>query len=243
MRTTFRAAVLVFALALIPVRAAEPTDARAIIDKAIQASGGAAKLAKFNSQTWDEKGVYYGMGKGLPYTGKYAVQWPDKFRMDITGVFTMVVAGDKGWMKSEKGTVEMTKDQLARERQNLYGGYVASLLPLKGKEYTLTLLPETKVDDKPAFSVKVTHAGRQVVTLYFDKATGLLAKYDQIVRPEDPKGKDVKQETTLSDYQDIDGCKLATKIVVRRDGKPYVEATTSNVKPAEKLDAKLFAKP
>ena len=86
----------------------DPADARAIIDKAINALGGKDKLAQLKAQTWSESGTYYGQGKGLPYTGKYALQFPNQFRMEIEGVFTMVVNGDQGWLKSEKGTEEMT---------------------------------------------------------------------------------------------------------------------------------------
>ena len=202
----------------------DQADARAVIAKAIQAAGGEAKLAKFKNETWNEKGTYYGMGKGLPYSGKYAVQWPDRFRMEIVGFYTMVVAGDKGWTKSEKGTVEMSKEQLAREKQNLYGGHVATLLPLKEKAFTLTLLPEIKIDGKPAVGVKVVRKGHQDVFLYFDKATGLLAKTEQMIAPEEnPKVKEMKQETFLTDYQEFDGCKFPTKIVAKRDGKIHVE--------------------
>lgn len=233
--------VLGFILSL--AHADDQADARAIVDMAIKAAGGEAKLAKFKIETWNEKGTYYGMGKPLPYTGKYAVQWPDRFRMDITGVFTMVVAGDKGWTKDEKGTVEMGKELFAHEKENLYGGHVATLLPLKNKAFTLTPVPETKVEGKAAVGVKVTHKGRRDVFLFFDKATGLLAKTEQMVLPPGPKAKEVKQETFLSDYQEFDGCKRPTKIVSKRDGKLYVEAVLTDIKAPEKLDEKLFGKP
>jgi hypothetical protein len=157
----------------------------------------------------------------------------------------MVVAGDKGWIKAEKETTEMTKEQLAGEKQNLYGGWVGSLLPLNDKAFTFTLLPEIKIDDKPTVGVKVSQKGRPDVSLYFDKATSLLAKIEQTVVSMDPKDKDkeVKQETFLSDYKDVDGYKTATKVVVKRGGKLFVEATISDLKPVEKFDEKVFARP
>src|ERR1700678_4090811 len=96
-------ALLTLGLAVSASGADDAASARAIIDKAIQAGGGEEKLAQFKSQTFRETGTYYGMGKGQPYTGVYALQCPGHFRMEIEGVFTMIVAGDKGWIKSAKG--------------------------------------------------------------------------------------------------------------------------------------------
>lgn len=262
-------AVLVFGLGLSIVHGDDAADARAIIDKAIKAGGGADALAKFKSQTFREKGTYYGLGDGRPYTGIYSVRWPDYFRMKIevvmkaedkakedrVDVLTMVVAGDKGWVKTEvkteKAVQAMTDAEVAREKNNLHGGYVATLLPLNDKGYTLSTLPEAKVDGKTVVGVKVVVKDRPDVTLWFDKTTGLLAKAEQMVQTEEapkdkdekPKEKQVKQETTFDDYKDFSGYKIATKVVAKRDGKLFVETTLSDVKPVEKFDEKVFAKP
>src|SRR5437660_633980 len=112
-------------------RADDSADARAIIDKAIKASGGEEKLAKYKAETFKEKGTYYGMGNGQPYQGTYQVQLPDQFKMEIAGVFILVVDGDKGWMKANGNTMDLTKEQLAEHKNSNYSSWVASLLPLK----------------------------------------------------------------------------------------------------------------
>ena len=77
--------------------------ARAVVNKAIKAAGGEKALTKHQAATWTEKGTYYGMGDGLPFTGKYAMQLPDKFRMEVEGVFTLVINGKKGWIHAKGG--------------------------------------------------------------------------------------------------------------------------------------------
>ena len=114
-------------------RAEKKDDARAIIAKAIDAVGGDAKLEKLNAVTFKEKGVYYGMGEGLPYMGKYAVQHPGQFRMEIEGFFTIVLDGDKGWTKAGEETKEMDKKALAVQQHNHRAGWIASLKPLNDK--------------------------------------------------------------------------------------------------------------
>jgi hypothetical protein len=226
-----------------PAPAEQPAEARAIIDKAIAAVGGKDKLARAKHMTWNEKGTYYGMGDGLPYTGHYAMQWPNQFRMEIEGVFTMVVNGDQGWLKSDKGTIEMPKEMLASQKEDLYGGWVASLLPLENKAFTLAALPETKIADHAAVGVKVSHKDRSDVELYFDKEKGLLVKSTFTTHDPEKKNKEVKQEVLFSEYKEFDGIKLPTKLVIKRDGKLFVEAASSDFKMPEKVDEKLFAKP
>src|SRR5262249_29297540 len=94
------AAVLALAFAA-TTKADDADQARAIIDKAIKAVGGEEKIAKFKTQTWKNKGTYYGMGDGVPYTAIYAVSWPDKSRFEVEGGFIIsVLDGDKGWMQA-----------------------------------------------------------------------------------------------------------------------------------------------
>src|SRR4051794_12513866 len=109
------------------VQSGEEKDARAIVDKGIQAMGGEAKLTKLQSATFKEKGTYYGMGQGLPFTANYALQFPDKFRMEIEGFFTIVLNGDKGWTKSMDETKEMSKEQLDHQQHDQRAGWINSL--------------------------------------------------------------------------------------------------------------------
>jgi hypothetical protein len=104
-------------------------------------------------------------------------------------------------------------------------------------------LPEAKVGDRAAVGVKVSSAGHRDVDLYFDKMSGLLVKSETRVKAEEMDGKEVSQETVFTEFKEIDGAKVATKFVIKRDGKPYVEAELTDLKPAAKLDDKLFAKP
>lgn len=224
-------------------RADEQADAMKIIDKAIQASGGAELLAKNKAQTWKEKGTYYGMGNGLPYTGTVAVDLPGKMRMDVEGVFTIVLNGDEGWIKSGGMTKPMTKDQLAEEKEELHAGWETTLLPLKSKEYQLSVLGDSKVDNQAVVGVKVTSKGHRDVKLYFDKKTGLLAKGEWTVKADEQGGKEVNQESLYQNYKDISGLKIPTKIVIKRDGKLFVESDVSDFKSSAKLDPKEFAKP
>jgi len=245
MRTSLGVALagLVALAAVHPARADDPKQARAVIDKAIRASGGAEKLAKYQGMTWKEKGTYYGMGDGLPYTATYTVQWPDKMRTEIEGVFTVILNGDKGWVDMGGESKEMTKDQLAEEKEERYARWVATLRPLTQKGFTLTPLGDSKVEGEAAVGVKVSHKGHRDVELFFSKKTGLLIKSAHRAKDVTQGGKEVHQEVFYSDHKDVRGLQIPMKIVVKRDGKQFVEGEESDVKPVEKVDDKQFDKP
>ena len=224
------------------IRSGEEGDGRALVDKAIKAAGGADKLAKHQSGTFKGKGTYYGMGDGLPYAGSYAFQWPDKFRMEIEGVFTIVLNGDKGWIKEGDQTKDMTKEQLALQLVDQKAGWMTTLLPLQNKAFQIKAIGEAKVGQHEALVVKVTRKDYPEVKLYFDKKTGLLVKSTFQTKSPEQKFKEVTQDIYYYQYRDVDGAKLPTKVVINRDGRLFVEEEVSDYK-AGKVDPKLFAKP
>jgi hypothetical protein len=222
---------------------ADEGKARAIIDKAIKTMGGAKKPGKNKAATWSEEGTYYGMGRGLPYKGKYASQGPDQFRMEIEGVFTIVLNGDKGWTKMGGETKAMTKEQLAQQKVEHRAGWMATILPLQDKAFMLEALEETTVDKKPALGIKVTRKGYPEVKLFFDKKTGLLVKAEYKTKAPEQKFKEVDQEVYYHDYKAVQGAQVPHKIVMKREGKLFVEAKIDDWKAVQKLDDKEFAKP
>jgi hypothetical protein len=224
------------------LRSGEEGDGRALVDKSIKAAGGGDKLAKHTSGSFKGKGTYYGMGDGLPYAGNYAFQWPDKFRMEIEGVFTIVLNGDKGWIKEGGETKDMTKEQLAQQIMDQKAGWVTTLLPLADKAFKIKAIGEAKVGKDEALGVKVTRKDYPDVTLYFDKKSGLLVKSTFLTKSPEQKFKEVTQDNYYQKYRDIDGVKLPGKMVIKRDGKVFVEEEVSDYK-AGKVDAKVFGRP
>jgi hypothetical protein len=216
---------------------------RAIVAKAVKAAGGQANIAKFQSGTWKEKGTYYGMGDGLPYTGVYAMQAPEKFRMEIKGVFVKILNGKKGWTIAGGKAQEMKKAEVESEQVNQRAGFVASLVPLKDKAFQIKATGSAKVKGKEASGVEVSRKDYPTVKLYFDKKTSLLAMSAYKVKDAEQNFKEVLMEVYFDDYRDLDGAKVAHKFVLNRDGKKFVEAEMMEIKGTKKLDAKLFAPP
>ena len=233
-----------------PARADDQADAQKIIAKAIAAQGGSEPLAKHPASSVKMKGKWYGMGDGIDYTGSLDAQAPDRFhfefKMTIMGqAFTIVEAakGEKGWI-SFNGTVQdLSKEQLAEIREGLHVHEVARLVPLKGKDYKVSTLGESKVDNRPAVGVHVECKDRRDVNLFFDKETGLLVKTE--TRAKDPiiGDQEFTAETYYRDYKKVGNLMVAQKTELHRDSKLYVESETVEFTPSEKLDDALFTKP
>jgi hypothetical protein len=231
------------------VRADDQAELKALVDKAIKVTGGEEKLAKYKAATWKAKGTFHGMGMAIPFTGDWAVQWPDQFRVAIVieidnmkFTFATVLSGDKGWRKLQDDVQELDKEQLADQKEERHAAYLTTLLPLKSKDVTLSSLGESKVNDKPALGIKVAQKGYRDVNLFFDKASHLLVKTESRVK-DDMTGQEVNQEAFYSDYKEAEGIKHPTKVVLKREGKVFVEAESSEYKVMEKLDRKVFDKP
>ncbi len=234
---------IVLVLACVNLVRAGEDDARGIVNKAIEAIGGEAKLAKHNAVTFKEKGTYYGMGEGFPFIGIYAVQWPSQFRMEIEGVFTIVLDGDKGWVMSGGDTKEMSKEQITTQLNDHRAAWMSTLLPLKDKAFTLKTLKDAKVGKHETRVVEAKRKDFPMMKFYFDKASNLLVKMEHKTKAAEMEFKEVTADTVFSDYRVVDGVKVAHKMVMHRDGKLFVEAEVTEMNAAGKLDAKMFAMP
>jgi hypothetical protein len=231
------------------VRADGPAEAKAVIEKAIKAAGGEEKLGKYRAGTWKAKGKINLAGTEIEWTGDFSAQLPKQMKSAIEAefngmkiTFVRITNGDKGWLVQFGNPDEMNAEQLDDAKEENYANWVTSLLPLRDPAFSLSALGESKVGDRPAVGVKVSHKDHRDVSLFFDKENGLLVKSQRRFK-DLMSGMEVDQETIYSDYKDADGIKRFTKMSSKRDGKDFLEAQITDFKPAEKLDDGVFGKP
>jgi RNA polymerase sigma factor (sigma-70 family) len=225
-------------------------EARAIIARAMEAQGGETNLAR--QKIVRQKGTYRRFidateGKAL-VSWEQITQQPDRLKNvqkgEIDGrkvSMTVVLKGDRGWASMDGQVEEMDEKAIAGLKEELYADAVSSLLPLRGKDYRLSVLAETKVGGRPAVGVKVAAKGHPDVDLYFDKESGLLVKRER--RVDDGAGGQVTQEEFFSDYKETDRVKLPRKLVTYADGKKIAEASITEVQILDKVEDKEFDRP
>ncbi len=229
--------------------AAAQNDAKAIIEKAVKAMGGAEKLSKTKAQEIKSKGTLEVQGLSLEFTEESTVQHPSKVKeamhlsvmgqqIDVTTVFN----GKEGWISARGETKALEGPALEAVRDGLDTGLLTRMAFMGSKDYDLTALGESKVNDRPVLGVKISRKGHKDVNLYFDKGTGLLSKLEHQVK--DPMGgQEASEERIVLEYQDVDGMKVAKKLSILRDGKKFMDIEITDVKFPEKVDDSVFEKP
>lgn len=232
-------------------------EVREIIDKAIEAHGGADKLGQFKavSAKWVgkhkvENVFYWDAVRAVTY------EMPDKIRLDYevsnpNGTkfsFSRVVSGKQGWQGSTRGTRDLSEAQVAQIADELYAHWLASVVPLKLKDKGFEFSPagSVVVDGKDAVGIGVSCKGRPDVNLYFDKQTGLVIKSER--RAKDPgTNEEYTAESIYRDHKPFQGVMWPTSRIDRRDGKDLEEDSgrfeLSDYQAHAKLEENALAKP
>ncbi len=226
-------------------------EPKVILDKAIKAHGGEEFLTKNKAANLKTKGKIDLPGVGeTEFTQETSYMIPDKFKdtleMKIMGqnvsLFTLV-NGDKVTVEVNGKEVEGGGDKVKEQMKGM--GHVMEigrLAPLKNKKYELSIIGEDKVEGKKVIGIRVSAKDQKDVSLYFDKETGLLAKLEHRTADQ-TTGKEITEERIVMEYKkNKDGVPLPKKLVIKHDGKQFLEAEVTEMTMLEKIDESEFKK-
>jgi photosynthetic reaction center cytochrome c subunit len=215
--------------------------AEQIIDKYLQAIGGAQRAASITSFT--AKGTSSGYG---PESEKRPVEIYSKTPNQRTtivhtlnGDSTTTFDGKAGWIAAPLRPVPVLAitgsglDALQLEAALAFPGQIKQVL----SKWRVGL-PDT-INDREVQVVQGTGAGGAMVTFYFDSETGLLTR---VVRYAASVVGRIPTMVDYSDYRDVSGVKMPFKWVVQwLDGKENFEMT--EVRANVPIEAARFSRP
>jgi len=220
---------------------AKGPSADQILDKYIQALGGAQRLGSLTSFT--AKGTYQGYADE-----KHPVEVFAKAPGQLTtivrspgGDTTTTNDGRAAWIAAPISDRPVTMLELTGG--DLDGAKLDAALAFPARiKQALTQwkvgFPST-IDDRPVQLVQGTSDGRHPVNLYFDTQSGLLVR--QVRYADSPVGLNPTQ-VDYADYRDVAGVKMPFKWTVSwLDGRSTTEL--SEVQPNAPIDAAKFARP
>ncbi len=224
-----------------------------ILARAVKAHGGEEYLTKMLAAQSTEKGKMDIPGVGeIEFTSETSYMLPNQFK----NVIEFEVMNQKlkvlSMLNKDKITVLTTvagqeidsSDSVKEAFQHVpHILKVSQLAPLlKEKGYSFELIGEEKVDGKPALGVRVSAKGQKDVNLYFDKESALMVRMDY--RSVDPMSNaEVSEERIMTDYKkNKDGIPIARKMLVKHDGKKFMEAEVIEMTYLEKLPESEFQK-
>jgi len=223
-------------------------EAQAVVDKAIAALGGEARLARYKARENKTRGIVHFLG-GAPFSQEVFYQSPSQIKevlhagpSDKQATIVTTLNGDQGWMQID-GVIQPLNDRVLGElKETAHLRLVCRCLVLKDKASQLTLLGDFPIDDRAAVGVRVSTRGYRDIQLYFDKEYGLLVKTERTALNAQ-NGKPFREESYYKDWKAIDGLVTPTRVVVYRDDKRFMEAEAYDIRYLEKIDERVFAKP
>ena len=234
----------------VPADAKEIAAARKLIDDALVAKGGKAKLAGIKSLKLVATGVSTLSGQGVPIEIARTLALPDKMRVDATlklpqpqgdTVISFVVTGTSGWQRGPDGhggyaLVDISGPSGAVAAFERWREPELILLKAADPEAKLTPRADETIDGKPCAVVKLRSPlpGFEV-ELYIDKKTKLISR---MIYSEGG----ATETDDFSDYRDASGLKIAYKRTTNGGGR----STTLDIKSVElapKIEPTLFDKP
>ena len=234
-----------------PVKAAKMTKmvkiakddlptAEAVLDKYVEATGGAAAYEKITSQS--VKATVTIAAQNLSGTADSVSKAPDKVYIKQTfpgiGEFKQGYNGTTGWADDPISGLRT----LSGVELNQFKSQAVFNAPLRWREiYSKAEMTGIKdVDGKPAYAVLLTEKlSKKTRTEYYDTKTGLQVKSESV--QEGPQGT-VPVETYYSDYRTVDGVKVPYKVRGVLSGAELLSVVTE-YKNNVPVDDSLFVKP
>ena len=220
--------------------AAGGPSAEQILDKYIQAAGGAERLAAVTSFT--ARGASTGYGPEGTRPIEIAAKAPAQRTTTIhtlDGDHTTVFDGGAGWISAPHRPVAvlgLTGSELDGLRLEAELSFPARI---KGALGQWRAGAPSEIDDRAVQVVQGSRPNGVLATFYFDSETGLLTR---LVRYATSKVGRLPTQIDYADYRDVNGVKVPFKYKVTwLDGLESVEL--SEVRLNAPVDAAKFAKP
>ena len=229
-----------------PIDPKQAAAAKKLVDEALAAKGGKAKLAAVKGFKMIAVGTTTIRGQTVPVEIERVYQLPDKMRIDATLAqrikVVVSVDGKKGWQLAPN------KDGTAIELTDIVGADITQIEFERWREPELILLraaepgakittgPDETIAGKPHAVLKLRSPFGIQVTLFLDKRTRLITRMSY------SEGGTAETDE-FADYKDVKGLKIAHK---RNSAGAEGRTTALELKTVEldpKVDAKLFDKP
>lgn len=228
--------------------AAAAEDARALLERAIEAHGGAARLER------TKRGHLKGNIEASQGNAAFKVELeetfdlPDRYRRTVTGSVNdtpfhvdMAVTGKAGWVRDGTGPAHAGSVRQQLPLTQHWHAILAMLLLLRGKDIDLTPLPDETKEGRKFAGLRAT--SRQGSSdAYFDKSTGLLARSKRAM-PELLGGKEGIVESFYDDYRDIKGIHYPMKFRFVAGSASVTTVTLSTIEFPDKIDDSIFHNP
>ncbi|MFL5341991.1 MAG: hypothetical protein ACJ8F7_17735 [Gemmataceae bacterium] len=225
----------------------ETAEARKRADWAIEAHGGATRLARIKGVIETLDGTVGAVPNDLLSKGEMHIQFPDRVRLKLdqdTPVgkvqVSIALAGSVGWEAKGPEVSDMSPTQVPDVLTDLYIQRLAIVMPLKEESTQLWPLPEISVNNRRAVGIRVKPAKKPALEMYFDKETGHHIRTVALVHE---ASMPVRRDILYLGHKEFDGVWLPTRLLELRDGTKFVEWLSISYQFVDQIDEKLLKRP
>lgn len=211
-----------------------------ILAKNITTRGGEIKLK--NIQTLRIKGKSTAGGMEFPII--IIQKRPNLVRMEVTVQNQTIVQAFDGktawWIVPFMNIFEpqeMPEKEAKQFRDQIETDIDSPFLDYKKKGYQIELLGEDKLEGTDVYKVKVTRASGRELTYYLDKGSGLELK---VVVPQEQQGQSLAVETSLGDFQEVDGVLFPFSIQSSVNGKTAMQMVVESIEINQEIKDDFF---
>ena len=205
---------------LLVATAQQPAEAaRAILDRAIDAAGGAEALATSTRIEWTAAGTMYTPAGAQPIEGRWILQPPGTAEVSTwtpgkpSAVQRTVLDATSAWTETDGVRTALPASAVAHYRDQYYVLSVMRLLPLRDPDVELSVVsPRTLL---------VRHARHPDLEASFGDDGRLTLLRTTISHPEN--NSDIVHEVRLAGTISGGGITWPRTIRVTHDGKPYLD--------------------
>jgi zinc protease len=221
-------------------RASSDAQARALIDRAIDAKGGLDKLKSIRTVHAVSDLITETPSGRVTVPTTIRVRYPAQFRIDSEmpgGPVIQVFDAGTSWVQDRRGVRELSEEAAEAMRQNVVRDPISLLLALHDERLRARRVDGEVLNGRAAPSLLIDLRASGPLKLILDPDTGLIVRQLYYTRT----GSGVVEET-LSDYRDVKGLKVAFSVTIRHPAEPPITRTLRTFEYNVPLDASVFAK-
>jgi hypothetical protein len=228
---------------LIPLPGRGDDDLSAFLQKMVDARGG-PKLAKVEAYRLELRSTLLAGDNKVRVSGFTAVRGFDCSRIEVKTDKShdiSVFNKDRGWVREDGTTRDMTREEIAEARESAYMDWVVMTLPITEPGVTFKRLPAVKEATQTLLGVKISKKAMPDLELWVDAETYLPVR--QRFHFQRPDGKLVTMESRMDEHKKHNGIVIATKSTTYRNGEKWLETEVVEAQfytDGKKLD---FSKP
>lgn len=216
-------------------------DAKELIEKNIEATGGLDNLKSKKAFTANGKALVQGME--FPFVMRQSRPNRMILEVEIMGM-KMIQAydGDKGWTINPMAgiTVAQEMGELENKAFKMQADMDGLLINYEDKGYTVEYIGEGEVEGTPVYHLKLDTKDDIVIDLYFDQEYFLVIKQSSTTTWEE---KIIESDSYMSDFQETEGTIIPFSVETRMGETTVSTIVIETVEYTEKMDASIFAMP